>query len=167
MSSAKTETVFGRKDKFAIEIKVNDVIEKSNLRLWIMNNPIGHFKRMDVLTDSVRNFKKLIFYKDTLYLKEVDQMNPKETFEWMLQQIQQGIENRMKYVRWMGEQLDEFSMIVFFRDNRFNWVVYDVKRKKATSYAIEESDLVGASTEYIDWYEKEYGVVICDYSMFP
>jgi len=167
MSSTKTETVFGHKDKFAIEIKVNGVIEKSNLRLWILDNPIGHFKRMDVLTDSVRNFKKLIFHKDTLYLKEVDQMNPMETFQWMLQQIGQGIENRTKYVRWMGEQLDEFSMIAFYGDNRFNWIVYDVKKKKAMGYTIEESDLVSASTDYINWYEKEYGEVICDYSKFP
>ena len=162
-------TVFGQKNKFAIEIKVNGVIEKSNLRLWILNNPIGNFKRMDVLTHSVRNFKKFLFHKGTLHDKVVDSMSPIEVFQWMLGEPNEhkGLEDRMKYVRWMGEQMDEFCMFAFFRDNRFDWIVYDVRKKKATSYAIEESDLISTSTEYINWYEREYGLVTCDYDNFP
>jgi hypothetical protein len=163
------ERIFGSKEEFAIEIKVNGVIEKSNLRLWIQNNPVGYYKKMNVLTDSVKNFKKLLFHKSTLYNQIVDLKNPEEIFQWMLSDPKEpgDFESRMKYIRWMGEQLDEFSMIAFFNKDKFQWIVYDVKKKKVFSYLITEADLVNTSADYINWYESQYGEVTCDYNKFP
>jgi hypothetical protein len=164
------ETVFGKKDQFAIEVKVNSAIEKSNLRLWICGHPLGYFKREGKLTSSIGNFKKLLFYKDTLYDDIFSSMNPTEIYNWLLGKAKgyEGFKSeRLIYVRWMGDQMDEFSMMAYYKDKKFEWIVYDVKKKKVLHYTVEESYLVNAVNEYINWYEKEFGEVKCNYNIFP
>lgn len=162
--------LFGTKVKFAIEIKVNSSIEKSNLRLWFCNNPIGNFKRSGKLTCSIGNFKKLIFHKETLYDIYFDAKQPAEIYNWLLGMANdnEGFKSeRLIYVRWMGEQMDEFSMMAYYTNGKFEWIINDVKKKKMLNYSIEESDLLNAVNEYINWYQKEYGEVKCNYNIFP
>lgn len=164
------EKIFGEKDKFAIEIKINGAVDKSNLRLWICGKPIGHYKRKGKLSSSIGNFKKLLFHKENLYNDMFSHMTPTEVFNRILEgnfTYEEYHSVVMKFIRWMGEQMDEFSMLAYYKDEKFEWIVYDNKKKKVLHFTIEESDLLSAATEYIDWYEKEYGEVRVDYNRFP
>lgn len=118
----ETEIIFGEKDKFAIEIKINGTVDKSNLRLWICSKPLGYYKRKDELSSSIGNFKKLLFHKATLYNNIFSGMTSTEIFYWSLGEGFSYDEFHnivMKHVRWMGEQTDEFSMMAYYKDEKF------------------------------------------------
>ena len=166
------EQIFGNKEIFAIEIKIVDKIEKSNLRIWINENPLGYFKRNGELIYSIRNLKKLIFNRHGLYENSFDKMSSDEMFKWILGnellnnstlESRAEFKRRHKYVVFWGDQLDEFSTICYFKNAIFYWIIYDVKKKKALSFKSKEEDVVPVLEEYISWYENSYGKVKVDY----
>lgn len=158
------EQLFGNKGLFAIEILIKERIEKSNLRIWINNTPIGYFKRNSSLIYSIKNLKKLIINKDLRFEDFLHQKAATEIFEWILGvdlpkestvESRYEFQRRHEYVLFWGDQLDEFSTICYFNDSTFYWVIYDVKKKKLLSLESKETVVVAVVEEYITWYENQ------------
>lgn len=160
------EKIFGDKAKFAIEIKIESKVEKSNLRVWIGNKGLGYFKRNGKLIYSVQSLKKIISNRHLLCESELLKMSPEEIFTWTLgkdlveaQTSESNLEfdRRREYVVFWGDQLDEFSTMCYFHNSEFKWTIYDVKKRKVLSFSTSEEDFIPVAMEYINWYELVYG----------
>jgi hypothetical protein len=163
------EKVFGDKKRFAIEIRIESNVDKSNLRIWINNTPLGYFKRNGKLVYSIRSLKKILLCRHYLFEPLFENMPPEKIYEWVIgtalneNPIPENVKEfhrRQIFSFFWGDQLDEFSTICYFRSNNFYWIIEASKEKKTLSFSSDETDVIPVIESYIDWYETTYGKVI-------
>jgi trehalose-6-phosphatase len=149
----KNKLVFGNSDSFAIEISENSKV--AALRIWINGKSYGTYKKRGELIHSIEDLKILLTNLDKLYEIFFDEMDANAIFSWLLS-VQTEEDNRKtrKYVRFLGDQMDDKSMFCYIRGLKLEWAFYNVKTKKIHTELIDKKAVVDACVEYINWYES-------------
>jgi hypothetical protein len=145
--------IFGRVDSFAIEI--SEKSKSALLKLWINGKSYGDYKKRGELIHSIQNLSLLLEHLDTLKENIFDTMPPKEIFSWLLSMdVQEDYEKRKKYIRFLGDQMDNISMFSYLRGEKLEWGFYNVKTKKIHTQQIDKNVIIDVCTEYIQWYSS-------------
>lgn len=168
--------IFGNKEVFAIEVEIEKKVEKSKLRVWIDNTPLGYFKRKGELIYSIQSLKRLLGNQNDRFENEFLSMTAQEIFDWLrLKNIPEYVENapfnteqRLEFKRryntylvFWGDQLDEFSTFCYVYDKKIYWIIkkYSNNKHRFLDFSTSLDTTIPVIEEYIAWYEGEYGVV--------
>jgi hypothetical protein len=77
-------------------------------------------------------------------------MDASAIFSWLLS-VQTEEDNRKtrRYVRFLGDQMDNISMFSYLRGEKLEWGFYNVKTKKIHTQQIDKNVIIDVCTEYI------------------
>jgi len=145
--------IFGRVDSFAIEI--SEKSKSALLKLWINGKSYGSYKKRGELIHSIEDLQILLTNLDKLYETFFDKMDASAIFSWLLS-VQTEEDNRKtrRYVRFLGDQMDNISMFSYLRGEKLEWGFYNVKTKKIQTQQIDKNVIIDVCTEYIQWYSS-------------
>jgi hypothetical protein len=172
--------IFGNKEIFGIEIKI---IESTNtqgyLRIWLNGISLGKFKKKGLYTYGICNLKKYFYTSKNLYDNIFDNLNDDNALDFVNEWLAlvdsdnpkdwDTFEKRKKYIRFLGDHLDNISIFSFNRNDNITFIVHINKKNNENIqlFKIPKINVDEVFSEYITWYENNYGEVKCDYNVFP
>ncbi len=59
-----------------------------------------------------------------------------------------------KYIRFLGEQMDDKSMVCYEKGSKIEWAFCNVRTKKIHTELIDKKVLFDVCLTYINWYES-------------
>ena len=152
---------FGKKEKFAIEIKQNEKSEKFNLRLWFQNNGIGDFKKSGSLDYIIKEYYRLIESRSFLYEKKFGDMSDIEIYEDVVLILFKELEPNVEENLFNRMNLYSFTF-GDFQFNNFSFLLINLEKESHLKFIIYEMD--GKSNPIIHSYKVDvdyfFGVYI-------
>lgn len=162
--------LFGNKENIAIEIEQGNKIDKFYIRLWLQNNSFGKFKRSGSLIHLINDLNTLLSKKSELIL--FCKLSKEEVLsEFSLLMEKKGYDYYDKhlrhYIRFLGDQLDEFPMKSMSCDGYSKWVIYETKTKESWEFVIKYDNIEALTKEVTDWYLANYSTDGLNYYVVP
>ena len=147
--------IFGNVNRFAIEI--SKAAAKARLRLWIEGEPFGGFKRSGELCHSLEDLRLLLRHLDSLTERAIARKTPEEMFAWLLDTPSHALyQKRRKYIRFLGDQMDDLSMFSRLHDGQLEWTFRTCRTKvpRFTSVLLDKNAVAKVCTKYVAWCER-------------
>ncbi|MDP9955128.1 hypothetical protein J2X97_000765 [Epilithonimonas hungarica] len=162
--------LFGDKENIAIEIEQGNKIDKFYIRLWLQNNSFGKFKRSGSLIHLINDLNTLLSKKSELILfcklskeevlSEFSLLIEKNSYDYYDKYLRH-------YIRFLGDQLDEFPMKSMSCDEYSRWVIYETKTKESWDFMIKYENIEVLCKELTTWYLSHYSIEGLNYYVIP
>lgn len=161
--------IFGNTNRFAIEIEESTRKGSFQIRLWIHNNSFGKFKRKGRLVHAINNLNELLFHRIELNNPILINASLKDfNSEFStLTDVYDYQEFGRYYIRFLGDQLDEFPMKSVTADHKCRWIISETKTKMSWEFYIDYDDIETVTNEITEWYITNYGIDGLNYYVVP
>jgi hypothetical protein len=155
---------FGQPNEFCIEFEP----VKSDLFLiflWFNGIKYGKGLKPDRLIHCAKSLKKFLLVQNELIRPDLLRMSNKELMEWMIAMdlvSNYSSENatlfiqRRRFVRFLGDQMDEYSIWTIVNNSQVFWYLYDNATNSFHIHAVDVKINNSVFQEIVQWFEQNY-----------
>ena len=153
-------TLFGRKEMFAIELEYSKNPKKFYLRFWIQNLPMGTFKKAGDLKFSVDTFKRILDKKKSMFLPVFDSMTATEIHDYT--KINHDNEEELKRLQelvplyklaFFGKQFTDTQSeyLILYRDEELQFIWKNDFNQSLNEGKIAFSEFCRVFNQYLEY----------------